>query len=233
MFCHESGIYRIWSSGMQSVQNWSPEESTNRSQRFSPRLWSILMMKLSGNQRKSLDVFLLLKRQKQGGQGNFVTEVGNGEYRRIPAMTPEATENRGTWNDPYSCRCRTGRDRDRWRRNPGHGTGIDLHGAKCYHWKKTLQVSFSQRELNADTLLILTSVEKVSLNKDTDKGNLSDTVSVADAANTSMRISLQQAPCFQRSKCGHICRKKAMDIAPSSQILLMQRWLQRKDRYYH
>ena len=35
--------------------------------------------------------------------------------------------------------------------------------------------------MNADTLLILTSVEKVSLNKDTDKETYLDTLSVEDA----------------------------------------------------
>ena len=46
--------------------------------------------------------------------------------------------------------------------------GIDLHGASAII-EKDFASELLAEELNADTLLILTSVEKVSLNKDTDK----------------------------------------------------------------
>ena len=58
--------------------------------------------------------------------------------------------------------------------------GIDLHGASAII-EKDLASELLAEELDADTLLILTSVEKVSLNKDTDNETLLDTVSVDDA----------------------------------------------------
>ena len=57
--------------------------------------------------------------------------------------------------------------------------GIDLHGASAII-EKDLASELLAEELDADTLLILTSVEKVSLNKDTDSETLLGTVSVED-----------------------------------------------------
>ena len=58
--------------------------------------------------------------------------------------------------------------------------GIDLHGASAII-EKDLASGLLAEELNADTLLILTSVEKVSLNKDTDKETYLGTISAEEA----------------------------------------------------
>ena len=152
-------------------------------------------------------------------KGNFVTEVGNGEYRRIlAAPKPQKIVELET--------IRTLADAGQVVIAAGGGgipvmeQGIDLHGASAII-EKDFASELLAEELNADTLLILTSVEKVSLNKDTDKETYLDTVSVADARK--YIDENQQAPCFQRSKLRSHLQKKAMDIAPSSQILLMQK----------
>ena len=59
--------------------------------------------------------------------------------------------------------------------------GIDLHGASAII-EKDLASGLLAESLNADTLLILTSVEKVGLNHDTDHEELLDTVTLSDAA---------------------------------------------------
>ena len=112
-------------------------------------------------------------------KGNFVTEVGNGEYRRIlAAPKPQKIVELET--------IRTLADAGQVVIAAGGGgipvmeQGIDLHGASAII-EKDFASELLAEELNADTLLILTSVEKVSLNKDTDKETLLDTVSVADA----------------------------------------------------
>ena len=58
--------------------------------------------------------------------------------------------------------------------------GIDLHGASAII-EKDLASGLLAEELNADTLLILTSVEKVSLNKDTDRETYLGTISAEEA----------------------------------------------------
>ena len=159
-------------------------------------------------------------------KGNFVTEVGNGEYRRIlAAPKPQKIVELET--------IRTLADAGQVVIAAGGGgipvmeQGIDLHGASAII-EKDFASELLAEELNADTLLILTSVEKVSLNKDTDKETLLDTVSVADARKYIDENQLQQAPCFRRSKLRSHLQKKAMDIAPSSQILLMQKMATKK-----
>ena len=104
-------------------------------------------------------------------KGNFVTEVGNGEYRRIlAAPKPQKIVELET--------IRTLADAGQVVIAAGGGgipvmeQGIDLHGASAII-EKDFASELLAEELNADTLLILTSVEKVSLNKDTDKETLS------------------------------------------------------------
>ena len=58
--------------------------------------------------------------------------------------------------------------------------GIDLHGASAII-EKDLSSGLLAQELNADTLLILTSVEKVSLNLGQDNEEYLNTISVDDA----------------------------------------------------
>ena len=97
--------------------------------------------------------------------------------------------------------------------------GIDLHGASAII-EKDFASELLAEELNADTLLILTSVEKVSLNKDTDKETLLDTVSVADARKYidenqftagSMLPKIEAAVAFAEKGNGH--RTIITDIA--------------------
>ena len=112
-------------------------------------------------------------------KGNFVTEVGNGEYRRIlaapkPQKIVELETIRTLADAGQVVIAAVGGG------IPVMEQGIDLHGASAII-EKDFASELLAEELNADTLLILTSVEKVSLNKDTDKETLLDTVSVADA----------------------------------------------------
>lgn len=58
--------------------------------------------------------------------------------------------------------------------------GIDLHGASAII-EKDLASGLMAESLNADTLMILTSVEKVSLNLGTDKEEFLDEITVEDA----------------------------------------------------
>ena len=97
--------------------------------------------------------------------------------------------------------------------------GIDLHGASAII-EKDFASELLAEELNADTLLILTSVEKVSLNKDTDKETYLNTVSVADARKYidenqftagSMLPKIEAAVAFAEKGNGH--RTIITDIA--------------------
>ena len=97
--------------------------------------------------------------------------------------------------------------------------GIDLHGASAII-EKDFASELLAEELNADTLLILTSVEKVSLNKDTDEETYLDTLSVEDArkyidenqfAAGSMLPKIEAAVAFAAKGEGH--RTIITDIA--------------------
>ena len=112
-------------------------------------------------------------------KGNFVTETAKGEYRRIlaapkPQKIIELETIRTLANAGQVVIAAGGGG------IPGMEQGIDLHGASAII-EKDLASELLAEELDADTLLILTSVEKVSLNKDTDNETLLDTVSVDDA----------------------------------------------------
>ena len=151
-------------------------------------------------------------------KGNFVTEVGNGEYRRIlAAPKPQKIVELET--------IRTLADAGQVVIAAGGGgipvmeQGIDLHGASAII-EKDFASELLAEELNADTLLILTSVEKVSLNKDTDKETYLDTVSVADARKYidenqftagSMLPKIEAAVAFAEKGNGH--RTIITDIA--------------------
>ena len=151
-------------------------------------------------------------------KGNFVTEVGNGEYRRtLAAPKPQKIVELET--------IRTLADAGQVVIAAGGGgipvmeQGIDLHGASAII-EKDFASELLAEELNADTLLILTSVEKVSLNKDTDKETYLDTVSVADARKYidenqftagSMLPKIEAAVAFAENGNGH--RTIITDIA--------------------
>ena len=157
-------------------------------------------------------------------KGNFVTEVGNGEYRRIlAAPKPQKIVELET--------IRTLADAGQVVIAAGGGgipvmeQGIDLHGASAII-EKDFASELLAEELNADTLLILTSVEKVSLNKDTDKETYLDTVSVAESVYSRLHASKDRS-------CGRICRKRQWTSHHHHRYCSCKRWLQRKDRYYH
>ena len=112
-------------------------------------------------------------------KGNYVTKVSEDGYRRIVAA-------------PKPLRIvefetiRTLVDADQVVIAAGGGgipvleQGIDLHGASAII-EKDLASGLMAEELNADTLLILTSVEKVSLNLGTDKEEFLDTITTEQA----------------------------------------------------
>ena len=113
-------------------------------------------------------------------KGNYVTEVAEGQYRRIlAAPQPQRIVELET--------VRALADAGQIVIAAGGGgipvmeQGIDLHGASAII-EKDLASGLLAESLNADTLLILTSVEKVGLNHDTDHEELLDTVTLSDAA---------------------------------------------------
>lgn len=151
-------------------------------------------------------------------KGNFVTETAPGEYRRIlaapkPQRIVEIETVRALANAEQIVIAAGGGG------IPVMEQGIDLHGASAII-EKDLASGLLAEELNADTLLILTSVEKVSLNKDTDSETLLGTVSVDDAnkyiaenqfAAGSMLPKIEAAVSFASKGSGH--RTIITDIA--------------------
>ena len=151
-------------------------------------------------------------------KGNYVTEVsGKGWQRIVSAPKPVGIVEIDT--------IRTLMDADQIVISCGGGgipvmeQGIDLHGASAII-EKDLASELLAEELDADTLLILTSVEKVSLNKDTDSETLLGTVSVDDAnkyiaenqfAAGSMLPKIEAAVSFASKGSGH--RTIITDIA--------------------
>ena len=112
-------------------------------------------------------------------KGNYVTEEEPGKFRRIIASPMPI--------DIYEIDAvKALLDADQIVIAAGGGgipvmeQGIDLHGASAII-EKDLASGLLAEELNADTLLILTSVEKVSLNKDTDKETYLGTISAEEA----------------------------------------------------
>ena len=112
-------------------------------------------------------------------KGNFVTELPEGGFRRIVAApAPQRIVEIET--------IRTLVNADQVVIAAGGGgipvmeQGIDLHGASAII-EKDLASGLMAEELNADTLMILTSVEKVSLNLGQDNEKYLDTITVEDA----------------------------------------------------
>ena len=112
-------------------------------------------------------------------KGNFVTKLADGTYKRIlAAPKPQKIVELET--------IRTLVDAGQVVIAAGGGgipvmeQGIDLHGASAII-EKDLSSGLLAQELNADTLLILTSVEKVSLNLGQDNEEYLNTISVDDA----------------------------------------------------
>ena len=112
-------------------------------------------------------------------KGNFVTRLADGGYRRIvaapkPQRIVELETIRALLNADQVVIAAGGGG------IPVLEQGINLHGASAII-EKDLAAGLLAEELNADTLLILTSVEKVSLNKDTDHESYLDTISAEEA----------------------------------------------------
>lgn len=111
-------------------------------------------------------------------KGNFVTPVEGGYRRIVASPKPQKIIELET--------IRTLVDAGQVVIAAGGGgipvmeQGIDLHGASAII-EKDLASGFMAETLNADTLLILTSVEKVSLNLGTDKEEFLDELTVEKA----------------------------------------------------
>lgn len=112
-------------------------------------------------------------------KGNFVTKLADGTYKRIVAAPkPQRIVELET--------IRTLTDAGQVVIAAGGGgipvleQGIQLHGASAII-EKDLSSGLMAEELNADTLMILTSVEKVSLNLGADNEEYLDTISVEEA----------------------------------------------------
>ena len=111
-------------------------------------------------------------------KGNFVTKVGEGQYRRIlAAPKPQKIVEIETVKVLSAA--------EQIVIAAGGGIlvleqGTQLNGASAII-EKDLAAGLLAEELNADTLMILTSVEKVSLDHNTDHESYLDTISTEDA----------------------------------------------------
>ena len=131
-------------------------------------------------------------------KGNFVTRLADGGYRRIvaapkPQRIVELETIRALLNADQVVIAAGGGG------IPVLEQGINLHGASAII-EKDLAAGLLAEELNADTLLILTSVENVSLNHGQVNEQKLGSITVADARNTLKRTSLLPVPCFPKSK---------------------------------
>ena len=122
---------------------------------------------------------VLSEEEAEENKGNFVTKLEDGTYKRIVAAPkPQKIIELET--------IRTLVDAGQIVIAAGGGgipvmeQGIDLHGASAII-EKDLSSGLLAEELNADTLLILTSVEKVSLNLGQDNEEYLDTITVDEA----------------------------------------------------
>lgn len=112
-------------------------------------------------------------------KGNFVVETAKGEFRRIvaaprPQSIVELASVRALLDAGQIVIAAGGGG------IPVMEQGIDLHGASAII-EKDLASGLLAEELDADTLLILTSVEKVSINRGTEEEALLGEISPAEA----------------------------------------------------
>ena len=117
--------------------------------------------------------------EEEEKKGNFVTKVGDNAYRRILAapkpMKIVELETVRTLVDAGQIVVAAGGGGI-----PVMEQGINLHGASAII-EKDLASGLLAEELNADTLLILTSVEKVSLNLGTSQEEFLEELTVEEA----------------------------------------------------
>ena len=117
--------------------------------------------------------------EAEENKGNFVTKLEDGTYKRIvaapkPQRIVELETIRALLNADQVVIAAGGGG------IPVLEQGINLHGASAII-EKDLAAGLLAEELNADTLMILTSVEKVSLDHNTDHESYLDTISTEDA----------------------------------------------------
>ena len=117
--------------------------------------------------------------ESEEDKGNYVTEVAPGQFRRIlaapkPQRIVELESVRALTDAGQVVIAAGGGG------IPVMEQGIDLHGASAII-EKDLASGLLAESLNADTLLILTSVEKVSLNLGTDRETPVDTLTREEA----------------------------------------------------
>lgn len=116
--------------------------------------------------------------EEEENKGNYVTKIGDGYRRIVAAPKPQKIveiETVKVLSQAEQIVIAAG----------GGGIpvleqGTQLNGASAII-EKDLAAGLLAEELNADTLMILTSVEKVSLNHNTDQESYLDTISTEDA----------------------------------------------------
>jgi carbamate kinase len=117
--------------------------------------------------------------EQEEEKGNFVTELPDGGFRRIVAAPKPLgiveIETVRTLVEAGQVVIAAGGGGI-----PVMEQGIELHGASAII-EKDFASGLLAEELNADTLMILTSVEKVSLNLGTDEEKFLDTITVEEA----------------------------------------------------
>ena len=124
-------------------------------------------------------VFSVVEAEAEEEKGNFVTRLADGGYRRIvaapkPQRIVELETIRALLNADQVVIAAGGGG------IPVLEQGINLHGASAII-EKDLAAGLLAEELNADTLLILTSVENVSLNHGQVNEQKLGSITVADA----------------------------------------------------
>ena len=179
MFCHEPGLYRY------DLQNAIRAELISRGI-YKPVSTILTQVVIDPYDEAFSEPEKIIGRvlnaeeaEAEEEKGNFVTKVGEGQYRRIlAAPKPQKIveiETVKVLSQAEQIVIAAG----------GGGIpvleqGTQLNGASAII-EKDRAAGLLAEELNADTLMILTSVEKVSLNHNTDQESYLDTISTEDA----------------------------------------------------
>ena len=154
-------------------------------------------------------------------KGNYVTEISEGQFRRIlaspkPQRIVEIETIRALASAGQIVIAAGGGG------IPVLEQGIELHGASAIV-EKDLASGLLAEELNADTLLTLTSVEKVNLNMGTENEELLGSISAEDAHKYVEADQFTKGSMLPKIEAGlSFIEKKRADVL-LSQILLMQK----------